>query len=166
MCFISLSEGVRGLWASLNTVQAHWERRASPQAAAVALGFKVCYPGAQALPACMAWVVESQAGLEPKATCTEASASSLVSGRLRCPLGSLEATVLHRGAAGSWQEHAQGELRDLSGVWSAWTSSHHRYWSCVPRNYRVRRRQLLPRTGLWGGLARSSVTALPGLTQL
>lgn len=78
--FVSLSEGVRGLWASLDTVQEHWEGRVRPETTAVALGFKAGCPGAQALLACMAWVVECQAGLEPKATCAEASASSLVSG--------------------------------------------------------------------------------------
>lgn len=58
----------------------------------------------------MAWVVESQAGLEPKAPGTEARAFSLLSGRLRCPLGAPEATKLHRDAGAHMEE-----VRDYSG---------------------------------------------------
>ena len=113
-CVLSTSKGVRGLWTYLDIFQARWERKVSPKTTTVAPGFKTGCPGAQALPACMVWVTESQTRLEPKTMCTEASVSSLVSGRLRCPLGSPENTVLCRGAAGSWQKHTQEEARDHS----------------------------------------------------
>lgn len=161
--FASLSEGIRGLWAFLGTVQAHREKRVSPQTAAVALGFKIGCPGAQALPACTAWVVE-RAGAKGNVHRGQCLIPGLRQAQM--PLGLSRG---HRAAPGGCRQLAGACTGGGEGpleVRSAWTGSHHPSWSCMPRNYRWRRRQLLRRMGLWGGLARSSVTALPGLTQL
>ena len=44
-----------------------------------------------------------------------------------------------------------GEGEGSVGVWSAWTSSHHQYWSHVPRNYRVRGGNFCPGRGCGEG---------------